>query len=146
MTELFDNLLWLGNSFDARDPAPIFELGIEAVIDLAYEERPGQLPRKLIYCRFPLNDGGGNKEATLVHAIQTLVDFLNRDTRTLIACSAGLSRSPTIAAIGLALHTGKTPAEVVEQIGELKSLAINGLFWNEASKAASNIRVKKHPK
>jgi len=105
MTELFDNLLWLGNSFDARDPAPIFELGIEAVIDLAYEERPA-----------------------------------------LIACSAGLSRSPTIAAIGLALHTGKTPAEVVEQIGELKSLAINGLFWNEASKAASNIRVKKHPK
>ena len=140
MVEIFDNQLWIGNMFDARDPVSIFDSGIEAVIDLAYEEQPAQLPRKLIYCRFPLNDGGGNDDATLVQSIQTLVDFLSHGTRTLIACSAGLSRSPTIAAFGLAKHKNEPPSEILKQIGELKALEINGVFWNDAVRASQGIR------
>ena len=56
------------------------------------------LLRQLIHIRFPLNDAGGNDPAVLLLTVQTLGDLQNSETRTLVACSAGMSRSPIIAA------------------------------------------------
>ena len=44
---------------DIREPRPLFDAGIRAVVDVAFEELPDRLPRQLVYCRFPLNDGSG---------------------------------------------------------------------------------------
>ena len=60
MHEIHPDLLWVGHALDVREPRPLFDAGIAAVVDVAFEEPPAQLPRGLIYCRFPLNDGGGN--------------------------------------------------------------------------------------
>ena len=60
MHEIHPDLLWLGHALDVREPRPLFDAGITAVVDVAFEEPPAQLPRQLIYCRFPLSDGGGN--------------------------------------------------------------------------------------
>ena len=65
MHEIHSNLLWLGHALDIREPRSLFDVGVEAVVDVAYEEPPAQLPRQLIYCRFPINDGGGNEPSTL---------------------------------------------------------------------------------
>jgi hypothetical protein len=81
MHEVEPNRLWVGNADDARNPQPIFDNQISVVIDVAFEEKPATLPQKpatlprqLIYCRFPLNDGGGNDPATLQLAMQCVVD------------------------------------------------------------------------
>jgi len=52
--------LWLGNARDGRDLRAILDAGIQAVVDLAFEEPPAVLVRELTYCRFPLLDGAGN--------------------------------------------------------------------------------------
>ena len=47
MHEIKEDLLWTGNAGDVREPRVLFESGIGAVIDLAIEELPAQLPRQL---------------------------------------------------------------------------------------------------
>ena len=101
MIEIQPNLLWLGNAHDVQNFEAIFDNGISAVVDVAYEEPATLLPRQLIYCRVPLNDGGGNEPNLILFAVETLLDLLKSEIPTLVACSAGLSRSPTIAAFAL---------------------------------------------
>ena len=125
---------------DVREPKPLFDAGIEAVIDVAYEESPARLPRQLIYCRFPLNDGGGNAESILLQAVQTLVDLLASETPTIIACSVGMSRSPTIATFGLAAHLGLEPETALGKISAVKALEINGLLWSDVAKVLPRVR------
>ena len=95
MLELHPNLLWIGQALDAREPRSLFDAEIMAVVDVAYEELPAQLPRQLIYLRYPINDGGGNDLRILQTILKSTVDLLSLGIPTLIACSAGMSRSPT---------------------------------------------------
>ncbi|MEM9412733.1 MAG: dual specificity protein phosphatase [Planctomycetota bacterium] len=140
MHEVHPGLLWIGHAMDVRDPQSIFDVGISAVIDVAYEETPSGVPRQLVYCRFPLNDGGGNEPGRIVQALKTTTDFLRSGTKTMVACSAGMSRSPSIAAFSLALHLSERPEDVLERIGKLKSLEINTDLWNEIRDAIITIQ------
>lgn len=140
MYEIHPDLLWLGHAFDIREPRPLFDAGISAVIDVAIEERVAQLPRQLLYLRFPINDGGGNAPFILRLAVQSLVDLLHSDTRTIIACSAGMSRSPTIAAFALAYHLNITPEAALERIATIKTMEINSLLWSDIAAVFPNVR------
>lgn len=113
-------LLWIGNAMDARDVKGVLNMGVAAVIDLAIEEPPIQFPREVIYCRFPLLDGEGNRSAILRTAIETVVRLVQDDLPTLVACSGGMSRSPAIAACSLA----KINSQAVDQA--LKMVASTG--------------------
>jgi len=132
--ELHSNLLWLGHAFDIRKPRPLFDADITAVVDVAYEEPPANLPRQLSYLRFPLLDGGGNDPSLLILAVQSVVNLLHTDTRTIVACSAGMCRSPTIAAFALACHLGITPETALERIAAFKSLEIKSQLWNDVAR------------
>jgi protein-tyrosine phosphatase len=140
MHEIHSNLLWTGNAFDVREPRALFDAEIAAVVDLAIEESPSQLPRQLIYCRFPIVDGEGNARALLLLAVQTTVDLLASGTRTIVACSAGLSRSPTIATFALAAHLGHFPEDVLARLNEMKSLELHGALWNDVAAIFPDVR------
>ncbi|MBI1309778.1 protein phosphatase [bacterium] len=98
MHEVIPRQLWIGNASDARRPADLLQVGIRAVVDLAYEEPPPALPREPILIRVPLTDGEGNSAESLELAIGSVERLLRSAVPTLVACSAGLSRSPLIAA------------------------------------------------
>jgi len=140
MYEIHPNLFWVGHALDIREPRGLFDAGITAVVDVAFEELPAQLPRQLIYCRFPLNDGGGNAPSVLTQTVQTLVDLLSSGTRTVVACSAGMSRSPTIAAFSLAAHLSQEPNDVITRIADIKSLELKRALWNDVADVFSKIR------
>jgi len=129
--EFLSKRLWIGHRLDLRDPTPLFDLGIAAVVDVALEERPEQLPRELIYCRYPLNDGGGNDPAVVSGAIRCVTGLLEDGVKTMIACSAGASRSPTIAAFAMAAHSGQSPEDVIEQAAANKRFEISAAFWRD---------------
>jgi len=129
MHEIHPNLLWIGHALDVSEPRPLFDAGITAIVDVAYEEPPAQIPRQLTYCRFPINDGGGNAPNILLQALLTTTDLLRSGTRTIIACSAGMSRSPTIAAFALAHHLSKNPDDVIAEIAGIKSLELKSALW-----------------
>lgn len=139
MVEIHPNLLWIGNSHYARDVRTLSAIQIEAVVDLAYEEPPAQLPRQLIYCRFPINDGGGNDASMLRSAVSCTVRLLCEGTKTLVACGAGRSRSPIVASFALAQQLGDTPDKVVARLADRTSLEVNPILWNDVKQAASQI-------
>ena len=144
MHEIHPNLLWIGHALDVREPQALFDVGITAVVDVAYEELPAQIPRQLIYCRFPLNDGGGNNLSTLLQTLRTATDLLQAGARTLIACSAGMSRSPTIAAFALAYHLSVEPDDVIARIAEAKSLELKPELWVDALTAFNRLKANSH--
>jgi hypothetical protein len=102
MREVIPTKLWIGNALDARNVPGVLGLGITAIVDLAIEEPPIQFPRDVVYCRFPLIDGAGNQPAVLRAAIETVANFVALGTPTLVACGAGMSRSPAIVAAAMA--------------------------------------------
>ena len=139
MLEIHDSL-WIGNALDIRTPERLFGAGISAVVDLAYEELPAQLPRQLIYCRFPINDGAGN-EATVVRiAIEMIVHLVAVKLPTLVGCSAGTSRSPTFAAAALAVHLDQPLEETIGRIAESRSLDVSGTLWSDVVTIVSDLR------
>ncbi|MEJ7593692.1 MAG: dual specificity protein phosphatase [Planctomycetaceae bacterium] len=96
MREIIPNVLWIGNAFDARNVKAVMDAGFQVVVDLAIEEPPIQLPREVVYCRFPLLDGEGNSPVLIRASIDLIVSFVNAQTKTLVACSGGMNRSPLI--------------------------------------------------
>ena len=144
MNEIHSELLWIGNAFDVRQPRSVFDARIAAVIDVAYEEPPTQVPRQLTYCRFPLNDGGGNDPVLLFQTLLTATNFIRAEIRTLIACSAGLSRSPTVAAFALAHHLDEDPDSVLSRIADIKALELNPDLWADMHVAFSKLPQKEN--
>ncbi|MFC1759305.1 protein phosphatase [Planctomycetota bacterium] len=132
MVEVLSGKIWLGHAFDVRQPRELFDHGISAVVDVAYEESPAQLPRQLVYCRFPLNDGEGNDPMLIRLAVDSVVNCLSIGMPTLVACSAGMSRSPSIAAVALAIHLGESPTEVLQRFSKSKALEVSPQFWSAA--------------
>ena len=102
MRQILPHSLWLGHAGDAQDFKRMFDLGINALVQLAVEEAPLQPPRELIYCRFPLVDGPGNESSLLSLSITTLANLLEKRKSVLVCCGAGLSRSPAVAATAVA--------------------------------------------
>ncbi|MCA9214577.1 MAG: dual specificity protein phosphatase family protein [Planctomycetales bacterium] len=139
MTEVLQNSLWLGNAMDIRDSRRLFDLGIEAVVDVAAEEPPAQLPRQMIYCRFPLNDGTGNNPFVLRQTVQTIVDCLVHEKKTVVACSAGMSRSPTVSAFAIGVFMDRNPEEIVAEIAMNRSLEINRLLWSDVATISQKV-------
>ena len=97
MREIIPNVLWIGNAFDARNIKAVMDAGFQIVVDLAIEEPHIQHPREVASCRFPLLDGEGNSAALIMAVIDLIVSCVNAQTKTLVACSGGMSRSLLIA-------------------------------------------------
>jgi hypothetical protein len=131
MHEFILGRLWLGNAFDLRDPRRLLNVGIEAVVDLAYEEPPAALPRDILYCRFPLNDGAGNRPEWLVTAIETVGRLIQRHVPTLVACGAGMSRSPAVVAAALATVRRESPESCLRELTAGRAHDVSPAFWGD---------------
>ncbi len=106
--------LWIGTARDARDLRAVLDAGIEAIVDLAMDEPPVQLlTRELVYLRFPLIDGPGNPTWSLRTATTVLVELVQAGVPTLVACGAGMSRSPCLAASAIAAIEQRPMASVL---------------------------------
>ena len=94
--------LWVGHAGDLRDIGLLHAAGVEAVVELADNDPPAVLPRSLVHARFPLADGAGNPDWLLGLAADAVARLVAAGVPTLVACSAGTSRSVAVAAAGLA--------------------------------------------
>ncbi len=57
MREILPDRLWIGGAADGRNCEGLLQAGVAAVVNLAAEEPSPMLPRDMIYCRFPIDDG-----------------------------------------------------------------------------------------
>jgi protein-tyrosine phosphatase len=137
--EIYSDRLFLGNAMDARDLRLLYDHRLFAVVDLAVDEPPAQLSRDMVYCRFPLNDGGGNANEIIDAAIRSIVALVDSQIRTLVACSAGMSRSLAIAAAALAMHTGKTPDVCLTSIAASGPHDVSPILWSQVIEVYNHI-------
>lgn len=134
MRQIAPHSLWLGHAGDVRNPRRLFDTSIEAVIDLATEEPPAQLPRELAYLRFPLLDGAGNPAWLLSSAVEAVARLLRLRVSALVACSAGLSRSPAVTSAAISSVTGEPPDRVIAALGR----DVSGGLWRDVLRLASS--------
>jgi len=114
-----------------RDLSTVLDAGIEALVDLAWEESPARVTRDVIYCRFPLLDGAGNPPNRLRIAIDTVVSLLEKRTPTLVFCGAGMSRSPAVAAAALALSRRDNLDETLNGVVAGRPHDVSPALWEE---------------
>ena len=131
MRQIVPQLLWLGNARDARDASRLLDSGIAALVDLAMEELPARLPREVAYCRFPLTDGAGNPPGLLGSAVFATACLVRQRVPTLVCCGSGMSRSPAVVAVALALVRGDTPEESLRQVVAGCPHDVSPLLWSD---------------
>jgi len=139
MREVIPQQLWIGNAMDACDLTRLHETGIRAIVDLAFEELPPRLTRDLIYCRFPLVDGGGNSIELLTAAICQTISLIQKQLPTLVACGAGISRSPSIAAAVLATLQSRSANECLREVLGDTAGDVSPLLWDDVKTACHKI-------
>jgi len=123
--------LWLGHAGESRDFKKVFDLGVKAIVQLAAEEPSMQTPRELVFCRFPLLDGPGNRAELLFLAVSTVATLVKMRVPTLVTCGAGISRSPAIAAAALSMVHHEPPETYLEKVLEHHPGDVSPGFWQE---------------
>lgn len=137
--EVHPDRLFIGNAMDARDLRLLYDNQIAAVVDLAINESPAQLARDMIYCRIPINDGDGNSNAIISTAVRCVVTLIENEIRTMVACSAGMSRSPAIAAAAIAIITGRQPVDCLTSITTHGPHDISPILWSRVKSVYNQI-------
>jgi hypothetical protein len=132
-----DHSVYIGNRGDLRNPASLRDSGIEAIVDLAMEESPIVIHRDGIMLRFPLADGGGNDAATLRLCIECVCALIVTGRTVLIACSAGMSRSPAVAAHAIARARHVQPDEVLRGFIGVGPIDVSPALWGALARADS---------
>ena len=145
MREILPTRLWLGNAADARNVEAVIQAGILAVVDLAAEEKVFDLPRGLIYCRFPIVDGPQVSPGILRTAIETIVSLLNRGTPTLVFCGAGMSRSPSVVAGALSIVEGGSPDDRLRDIALGHPHDVSPQLWQAVQETCEEMVQRTHP-
>jgi len=131
MHEAIQKQLWLGAAAEARDLSAVLSLGVLAIVDLALEEPPIPVPRDILYCRIPLVDGSGNRPEIIRAAVGLTSSFIDSDVPVLIACGAGMSRAPVIAAAALAIVEDISLEEALEDITTGLPHDVSTSLWAE---------------
>jgi protein-tyrosine phosphatase len=131
MRQIIPNALWIGHVGDVRDPRAILNAGIVAVVDLALQEPPATLPRDLVYCRFPILDGSGNPAWLLRAAVETTARLVRDRVPTLIYCSSGMSRSPAVAAMAVAMAQNRPAPECLAEVTGAGPVDVSTSLWQD---------------
>jgi hypothetical protein len=142
--EIHPGRLFIGNAIDARNLRLLYDNRIAAVVDLAVNEPPAQLARDLIYCRIPINDGGGNRNTIVATAIRCVANLIECDIRTMVACSAGMSRSVAIAAVAIAMATGREPDDCLASIATDAPHDVSPTLWSCVKSVYNQIIMSGH--
>ncbi len=144
MRAVYQDILFIGNAIEARDLGLLYDNAIAAVIDLAANEKPAVLGRDHIYIRIPLLDGDGNDDRVLDLALATTVRLIQSKVKTLITCSAGMSRSPCVAAATIAIGTRTSPDDCIARIVATGPNDVSPIFWQHVKAACCRLPIRNY--
>ncbi len=140
MRQLLPHPLFVGHRGDTRDLISLWRGGIAAIVDLAVNELPLTPPREMVYCRFPTVDGEGNTRALIRGAIEVTASLIRSRVMTLVMCSAGMSRSPAIAAGAIAVVGLRPPGECLVEVTQGAAADVSPGFWGDVVAVVAEIR------
>jgi protein-tyrosine phosphatase len=131
--------LWIGKVQNVRDVSAALAAGVKALVDVACDDATVSIPRALIFCRFPLADGPGNPDWVLRAAISTTAALLRQHTPTMVACSAGMSRSVVVASAALSLASDRKADSCLDDLKREASTAVSPGLWRNAKAVLADL-------
>lgn len=140
MRQISPHVLFVGDRGDVRDLVALRRAGVSAIVDLAVNESPLNPPREMVYCRFPLDDGAGNSRAVLRSAMEAVATLLRNKIQTLVVCSAGMSRAPSVAAGAVSLVTGVSARECLAEVVRGGPADVSPGFWGELVAVVADLK------
>jgi len=93
------------------------------------------------YCRIPIVDGAENSTELIESAIRCLLVLIKLKFRTLISCSAGMSRSPAIAAATLALLTNRPLNDCLHEISTDAPHDVSPALWQSVVEVFQHVSL-----
>jgi hypothetical protein len=125
--------VWIGHGGEAHDFRHLFDLGIEAVVELAVEEPSFPPRRDMIACRFPLIDGVGNPSHVVALAVRTVAALITAKVPVLVCCGGGMSRAPAVVAAALALIHHEPPEACLKRVTLHHHSDVSPGFWSDVT-------------
>ncbi len=137
MHRLGDEPIWTGGVGDLQDQRQLHSVGVEAVVELAADEPPARIGRGFVQLRFPLVDNSGNDAPRLRLCISTVAVLFRERIPTLVTCSAGLSRTPTVVAAAWAIVRGIGCEESLREVAAFCPTYVSTSLWKEVSEVVN---------
>ena len=109
--------LRVGTAADATDDSLLETHGVTTIVSLTHET-PNPAAQDLTLRSIPLIDGPQNSREQFTKAVEETVAALAADGSVLVHCSAGASRSPTVAATALALAQNMDLEDALQQVAD----------------------------
>jgi len=114
MDEVF-NGIYVGTESDAGDESILRKHGVDTVVSLTHSQPDtGDITRVDV----PMVDGPQNSYQAFAEAEETVIEQRENGRRVLVHCSAGSSRSPSVAAAAITRLSDTTLNEAFNQIIE----------------------------
>ncbi|RJX51893.1 dual specificity protein phosphatase family protein [Halonotius pteroides] len=117
MDEVVDGI-FVGPESDASDEVLLQKHGVDTVVSLTHSNpKTGDITRVDV----PMIDGPQNSYQAFAEAVETVVEQRENGQRVLVHCSAGSSRSPSVAAAAISNLTETDLKDVFNQVIERRS-------------------------
>lgn len=143
MQRVSDNLL-VADIQQAGDPERYRQYGIKHAIKLSYESPYDELnegyPDGVEVHDYAMMDGPRNNQETMTEAVRTTANLIQSGDRVVVYCSAGASRSPSVAAVALAVAQDVNIQEAEKRVWEERNIRAHQDVWENAQRAVDEVR------
>jgi protein-tyrosine phosphatase len=109
--------LYVGTTSDATDDSTLETHGVTTIISLTHET-PQSTRQGIDIHSIPLIDGPQHSREQFRNAVEATIAALETEGAVLVHCSAGASRSPTVAATALALAQDRDLEAALQQVAD----------------------------
>ena len=113
--------LYVGTVEDAGDSEVLGHAGVSSVVSLTFSGPDQGYAGGVDVFEQSMMDGPRCDRESFESAVEVIVDLLEDGETVLVHCSKGASRSPSIAAVSLALRDGVGVDDAFSQVEEVRS-------------------------
>lgn len=142
MREIVVGRVYCGNVGDLDDIAALRRAGVHAVVELAIEEPPSRAGREMIWIRIPITDGAGSAGQFVEMALRCVSSLVLAKIPVLVACSAGMSRSPSIIAGAISIAEDRDPDVVLQEVVRGASADVSNHLWHQVRSLVQQLQSR----
>lgn len=140
MREILPGRLWLGNATDGGNVVKMNDVGIQAIVKLAFEEANPSLPRSMLFFRIPIIDGGEPQLPLLRLAVAAVIALHRNEIPTLVICGSGMSRAPAVVAGAIAVLQDRSPDDCLREIALGNPCDVSPKLWEGIREVCRELR------
>jgi len=114
--------VFVGTARDAGDESLLEDRDIDRIVSLTHTAPETGFPASVSVTRVAMMDGPRNERRRFELAVEAVLAALESGSRVLVHCSRGASRSPSVAAVAIAVHSGLDIGAAFDQVSRRRTV------------------------